>query len=170
MCDSDSGIDIKSYPDDIVSLIERVIKNGYDLYGNKILNKYNKTNYSSLDLIEIATLGYLSGYRYMSISKKNVNDEQKNIFFSYSPPMSSNKEGDIAVSDLPSFTLTPKINQYTNEEENAQGKEISCGFPCLKNGKPQIFNKDKQFMCGSIVYPTIKTPPRFAVYEIYEKN
>jgi hypothetical protein len=28
----------------------------------------------------------------------------------------------------------------------------------------------KQYMCGSVGYPDIKTPPRFAVYHILEKS
>jgi hypothetical protein len=61
---------------------------------------------------------------------------------------------------------------YTNENENASGKELSCGYPCFKDKKPDTFIEngvEKQYMCGSITFPTIKTPPRYAVYQIYEK-
>ena len=169
----DSGIFISKYPNDMITIIKRVIDNGYDLYGNKILNKYRKTDYSDLDLLEIATIGYLTGYRFMSIYKldtKNV----KQIFFSYSQPMSSTESlNDFAKPDLKGYTLTPKLNGYTNENDNTPGKEISCGFPCLKEGKPVTFKDGdvtKHYMCGSVVYPTIKTPPRYAVYEIFEKE
>jgi len=169
----DSGIFISNYPNDMVTLIKRVIDNGYDLYGNKILNKYNSTDYSDLDLLEIATLGYLTGYRFMSIYKTD-NSNFKQIFFSYSQPMNSNETlNDFAKPDLNGYTLTPKLNGYRNENENSPEKELSCGFPCLKNGKAITFKEGdvtKQYMCGSVVYPTIKTPPRYAVYEIFEKE
>ena len=160
---SDNGTGIRNYPEDVKTIINRVIDNGYDLYGNKILNKYRKTLYDNLEIIELATLGYLSGYKFMSITTFNSNKE---IFFSYSPPKSERFTH--AKPDLP-FTLTPKLDNYTNELENTPGKEISCGFPCLSNGKPQT-NGETVYMCGSTVYPTIKTPPRYSVYEIYEKS
>ena len=94
-------------------------------------------------------------------------ENKKQIFFSYSPPLYSNS---VLEPDLP-FTLTPPLNGYTDEIENASGKELSCGYPCsYKDGKLQITPDGKQYMCGSIVHPTIKTPPRYAVYQIYEKT
>ena len=88
-------------------------------------------------------------------------------------PFNSPKENNYTVSDLPNYTLTPKLNNYTNEEEKAPGKEMSCGYPCLPNNKPLTFVENgitKQYMCGSVGYPDIKTPPRFAVYKIVERN
>jgi signal recognition particle subunit SEC65 len=166
----DSGIRIINYPEDIVNLINKVIQNGYDLYGNKIKNTYKGTDYSNLNIKELATLGYLSGYRYMSIYKNDLN-EKKNIFYSYGPPQSD--KDTVMNSDLPNYTLTPKLNNYKNEDENAPGKELSCGYPCFKDKNPEILIENgiqKQYMCGSITFPTIKTPPRYAVYEIYEKK
>ena len=67
--------------------------------------------------------------------------------------------------------LTPKLNNYTNEEEKAPDKELSCGYPCLSDGDPEIFNDNdtkRQYMCGSVGYPNIKTQIRFAVYKIVE--
>ena len=163
----DSGITIKNF--DIINFVKGVINNGYDLYGNDILNKYRGTDYSNLSINEMAILGYLSGYKFMSICKGNLNDNlSTEYFFSYSPPMNSEISGDTK-PDLPNYSLTPPLNGYTNENENASGKQISCGYPCLQNGNPQIVNGN-QFMCGSQVFPTIKTPPRYAVYQIFEKN
>ena len=166
----DSGIRITNYPEDIINLINIVIQNGYDLYGNEIKNIYKGSDYSNLNIKQLSSLGYLSGYRYISIYKNDIN-EHKNIFFSYGPPQ-PDRDTDFK-SDLPDYQLTPKFNNYTNENENESGKELSCGYPCLKDKQPEIFVENgikKQYMCGSITYPTIKTPPRYAVYEIYEKK
>ena len=48
--------------------------------------------------------------------------------------------------DLPDHSLT-------------KGNSDVCGHPC---------NDGSNYMCGSIVYPNIKTPPQFAVYHIVE--
>jgi hypothetical protein len=159
----DNGITLSKYPDDTLNIIKKIINNGYDLYGNKILNKYRGTDYSQLSIIELATLGYLSGYKFMSITS----EKQLQVFFSYSQPLKDNY-GTKAKPDLP-FTLMPK-NGYTDEIENAPGKELSCGFPCMQNGKPQTSSSGEVYMCGSLLHPTIKTTPRYSVYEIYEKN
>jgi hypothetical protein len=165
--ETDSGIEILKYPDDITSLVNRTVVNGYTL-GNDIISKYPGTDYSKMSLLEYATLGYLSGYKYMSITK-NTLQEPNVIFFSYSPPMNSLlNDKDIAKPDYP-YALTTPINGFTNENENAPGKEIGCGYPCLQNGTPQTID-DKQYMCGSIVYPTIRSPPKYSVYEIFEKT
>jgi len=171
---TDSGINITKYPDDIKTLIKTVIKNGYDIYGNKILDKYKKTDYSNLSLIELGTLGYLIGYRYISISSNGYNN-QNNIFFSYSPPMDDKvDEKHIAKSDLPNYTLTPKLDNYSNEMNTKPGKELSCGYPCLQNKTSQTFvdsdGVTKQYMCGSVAFPSIKTPARYSVYQLIEKK
>jgi len=170
----DSGIEIINYPNDIINLTKQVIKNGYDLYGNTILNKYRGTDYSNLSLIEFATLTYLCGYRYMSILS-NGTDSKHEIFISYSQPMGDLTDNDsIAKPDLPTYTLIPTNGNYAHENNLKSGKELSCGYPCLKDGKPQTFSDNygtlRQYMCGSVVYPTIKTPPRYAVYKIFEKK
>jgi len=171
---SDSGIEIKNYPDDIINFLKQVIKNGYDLYGNNILNKYRGTDYSNLNIIEIATIGYLCGYKYMSILSNGI-DSKNEIFFSYSPPMDDLVDDkNVGKPDLPTYNLMPKDGNYAHENNIKPGQELSCGFPCLKNGKPQSFLDNygvlRNYMCGSIVSPTIKTPPRYAVYKIFEKK
>jgi len=169
---TDSGINISNYPNDVTKIIRTVINNGYDIYGNKILNKYKGTDYSNLLLTELAILGYLCGYRYMSIS--SINPTSKNIFYSYSPPMGDLvSDKDISQPDLKNYTLTPKLNNYTNETNTTPQSELSCGYPCLQNGNPQSFNENNetlQYMCGSSSYPNIKTPPRYSVYKIFEKT
>ena len=161
----DNGIWVMYYPNDIIAVINQSINNGFDLYGNKILNKYRGTDYKDLSLIELATLGYFCGYTFISITNFNGLNQ---IFFSYSQPLSTTN-GQIAKPDLP-FTLMPKQNGYTNEVENVYGKELSCGNVCLKDNKPQIDPvSGNVYTCGSILSPTIKTPPRYSVYQIYEK-
>jgi hypothetical protein len=161
----DSGISVNNFPEDILTVIKRVINNGYDLYGNKILNNYRGTDYSQLKIIELATLGYLCGYKFISIT----NESSKNkVFFSYSQPL-SRSDGAPGKPDLP-FKLMTKVNGYTNEVENAPNKDLICGIICLQNGKPQTDNFNSIYTCGSTLYPNITTPPRYSVYEIYEKN
>ena len=157
---------------DIKQFVIKVINNGYDIYGSSILKKY--PNLSEIKLQEIATLAKLSGYNYISVYKINIDSVPK-FYLTYSPPLDdeeNEKTENISVSKpnklLSTFTLMPKVGNYTNEEENTKNKELSCGFPCLSNGKPQTIS-DKQFMCGSVGYPNIKTPSRFAVYKITEK-
>ena len=160
---------------DIKNLVLKVINNGYDIYGFKILHKYDaiENGYKKISIQEIAILGKLAGYNYLSIYKINLNTRGK-IYLSYSEPMDqlTNKNENITKSDLPKHTLTPKLNNYTNEEEKAENKELSCGYPCLPDGKPETFKDPdgtiRQYMCGSVGYPNIKTPTRFAVYKIVE--
>jgi hypothetical protein len=179
----DSGIIISenNTDTDVKNLIATVINNGYDNYGFHILNKYEgiPEAYQNISIKEIATLGKLAGYNYLSIYKINLNTRGK-IYLTYSPPL--DRELDFTVTqdqynaavskpDL-NYTLTPKVNNYTNEVENAPGKELSCGYPCLPFNKPMTFDDngvEKQYMCGSVGFPTIKTQPRFSVYKITEK-
>jgi hypothetical protein len=170
--------------EDTKELIQRVMENGFDKYAHYILNKYEKDpeGYSkNMNIKEFAILGKLAGYNYLSVYKIDINTRGK-IYLSYSPPMDEqlgfnvtkdeyNKN--LTKSDLPDFTLTPKLGNYTNEKEKEPGKELSCGYPCLPYNKPMIFDDSgvtKQYMCGSVAYPDIKTPPRFAVYRIVEKS
>jgi hypothetical protein len=159
----DNGMWVINYPDDMLTVINRAINNGYTEYGKSLKKKY--TDFSQLDILEIATLGYYCGYKFMSITNF---DKLNQIFFSYSQPQVSTNGG-AAKPDLP-FALLPMKNSYTNEIENAPGKRLSCGNICLKDGKPQLDEKGNVYTCGSILSPTIKTPPRYSVYQIYEKT
>jgi hypothetical protein len=169
----DSGIIISENKTDtdLRDLINRVKSNGYDKYANTILAKYNKDPdefLKKINIIEIGTLGKLAGYSYLSIYKTNEHSLGK-IFLTYSPPMDNNDNK--TKSDLPTYTLTPILNNYTNEQEQ-NGKPLACGYPCLQNNEPLTFTDNgvkKQYMCGSFAYPNIKTPSRFAVYHIAEK-
>ena len=152
---------------DIKALVAKVLDNGYDIYAFKILHKY-KGGYQNISIEEIGILGKLAGYNYLSVYKINKNTRGK-IYLSYSPPMDELMDDKLTKSL--NYTLTPSLNNYTNETEKAPGKELSCGYPCMPNGKPETFvenNVVKQYMCGSVGFPTIKTPSRFAVYKIVE--
>ena len=181
----DSGIIISenTTTDDMNELIQQVMNNGFDIYANQMINKYGSDpdGYrKNMSIKEIGILGKLAGYNYLSVYKLNEKTRGK-VYLSYSPPMDQdipfNSSLDVynknlTTSDLPNYTLTPKLNNYTNEEEKASGKELSCGYPCLPNDKPMTFEENgvtKQYMCGSVGYPNIKTPTRFAVYHITEK-
>ncbi len=171
----DSGIIIsESHANkDTEDLIQQVINNGYDQFGYRMIHKYNK-DYTKMNVHEIGVLAKLAGYNYISVFKLNENT-RGTIYLSYSPPLDSqvaygeSSEANLSKSD--NYTLTPKLNNYTNEVEKAPGKELSCGYPCFKNGKDPLIvpGTNKQYMCGSIGYPDIKTPTRFAVYRITEK-
>jgi hypothetical protein len=152
---------------DIKALVAKVLDNGYDIYAFKILHKY-QSGYQKISIEEIGILGKLAGYNYLSVYKINKSTRGK-VYLSYSPPMDELTDGKLTKSL--DYTLTPGLNNYTNETEKAPGKELSCGYPCMLDDKPETFvenGKIKQYMCGSVGFPTIKTPSRFAVYKIVE--
>jgi hypothetical protein len=173
---TDSLLIIDDTDRELKQLIMQVIDNGYNIYGFKMLNKYDPDKYRNISIEEVAVLAKLSGYNYLSVFKLDENSRGK-IYLSYSPPMDELSQqfdkSNLAKSDKPDYTLTPKLNQYTNEEEKAPGKQLSCGYPCTYNGKPLTFKDPdgnvRQYMCGSAGYPNIKTPSRFSVYKIVEK-
>ena len=153
--ETDSSI-IISNKQDTIDLIKKVNDNGFDIYANKILHK----DLDKLDIFELGVLGKLAGYNYLSVYKIDENTQGK-VYLTYSPPMDK-AEGKLSVSDLPGYTLKSKPGQFTNETEKAPGKELSCGYPCNPSS-------GEIYMCGSVGYPDIKTPSRFAVYHIKER-
>ena len=174
----DSGIIISdtNLDTDMRNLIKQVMNNGYDVFAFEMLDKYDKGNYKNMNMKEIATLGKLAGYSYMSLYKLDEKSRGK-IYLTYSPPLDysldynyTDEQYKKALSKPNDFTLTPKLNNYTNELEKAPGKELSCGYPCLPGGKVQVFKdasgNERQYMCGSVAYPSIKTGTRFSVYKI----
>jgi hypothetical protein len=175
----DSGIVISELKAnaDTIELIQQVISNGFDQFGYNMINKYNG-DYSKMNIKELAILGKLNGYNYISVYKLNENT-RGTIYLTYSPPMDTQPELNETdykkrLTKSENYTLTPKLNNFTNEIEKAPGKELSCGYTCSKNGKDPLTFKEsgieKNYMCGSVGFPDIKTPPRFAVYRIIEKN
>jgi hypothetical protein len=177
----DSGIIISdtNQDNDIRDLIDRVIELGFDQYGYHLIHTFGG-DYSGMSIKEIAVLAKLLGYNFISVYKPTETTRGK-IYLSYSPPMNKQVDFDaskqeynnsIAKSDLPGHTLTPKLNNYTNEIDKTAGKELSCGYTCLRNGKPLVYDDNgtsRHYMCGSVGYPDIKTPTRFAVYQITER-
>jgi hypothetical protein len=161
---------------DIQDLINQVIKIGFKKYGYYLINRYSG-NYSGMSIKEIGTLAKLAGYNYISVFKLTEKTRGR-IYLSYSPPMNSQVDytansteynDNLAISDLPDFSLTPKLDNFTNEKENAPGKELACGYTCLTDGKPLVYDDNgtkRHYMCGSFGFPEIKTPARFAVYQL----
>ena len=153
----DNGLTINKYPDDVISVINQASRNGYTELADSILTKY--TDYSRVTINDFGLLGYLCGYKFMSIT----NNENNVVFFSYSAPLKNQKTP--AKPDLP-FTLRPSINNSTNEVDNIEGRELSCGNVCV----PETSSDGKNYTCGSILYPTIRTPPRYSVYKLMKTS
>ena len=169
---------------DLKKLIQDVIHNGYTKFGNTILRKYNKSGSKGITILEVAKLAKLNGYNYISILKgPNSTHSYSKIYLTYTPPTissaiykySANFTEDefnsiLTDSDLPDYSLTPKLNNFTNENDSGQTKELACGLPCITDNKPETFTDSsgvvRQYMCGSVNYPTLKTPERYAVYKI----
>jgi hypothetical protein len=172
----DSGIIIKD--DDIGKknlsrLIETIRDNGYISYGNTLKRKMN--NLSDLSIIDYATIGYLNGYKYISVYKTDLHGKGR-VYFTYSPPTLSSatyKYGYnftdeefkeiLTPPDFPDYELTPTLQS-----------DKKCGFPCLNSkGEPETFidssGVKRQYMCGSVNYPNIKDPEVYALYEIISK-
>jgi hypothetical protein len=150
----DSGIIIRNN-DDIKKLVEKIINDGYDIFGYRLVHKYNN-NYDNINIVELGILGKLSGYNYVSIFSYDEN-RRGNVYLTYSPPMDRQVAYDpnnasfkeyLSKSDVPGLSLTKK------------GENPTCGYPC----------KGEKFMCGSVGFPDIKSPTRFAVYRIAEKQ
>lgn len=174
----DSGIIIK---DDSIGkknldrLVETIIDNGYRSYGNTLKKKMN--NLSDLSIIDYATIGYLNGYKYISVYKTDLRGKGR-VYFTYSPPTLSsatykygyNFTDDefkeiLTPPDFPDYQLTPEVNDQSNKK---------CGFPCLNsNGEPETFvdssGVKRQYMCGSVNYPNISDPEVYSVYEIISR-
>jgi hypothetical protein len=180
----DSGIFIADHnATEMKRIIDKVIENGFDEYGYHIIKKYPNDDFNNLSIHEIATLGKLSGYNYISVYKTSTKQSRGNIYLTYSPPMEKEigtnyteeqYNSELTKTDLPGYLLTPRLNKYTNESEKAPGKDLSCGYPCTSSGKPELITDSSgnvnQYMCGSVTYPDIKTPPRYSVYRIVEIN
>lgn len=153
----DNGLTINKYPEDVLAAINQASVNGYTELADSISGRFNN---NTLNVRDFGLLGYLCGYKFMSIT----NNENKNtVFFSYSEPLKNQTSP--AKPDLP-FTLRPGPNGVTNELDNVPGRELSCGNVCV----PETSSDGKGYTCGSILYPTIRTPPRYSVYRLVKVN
>ena len=174
----DSGIIIKDDSigkQDLLRLIKTIHDNGYEKYANTLLKKYENKEATAMSLMEYATLGYLNGYKYISLYKTDLRGKGR-VYFTYSPPTASSaiyKHGydfndseyqDILTKPtLPVESLTPLIGDNSDSAK--------CGFPCLsENGEPITFKDSggntREYMCGSVNYPSIKDDELWAMYEI----
>jgi hypothetical protein len=71
-------------------------------------------------------------------------------FSQIAPPLENNNNLEKTVSDLPGYTLTPKLGNYTNEDLKEPGKELSCGYPCLKENKPVTLERTKSTIINQV--------------------
>jgi hypothetical protein len=149
----DSGVILKNN-EDIKRLVEKIINDGYDIFGNRILRKYNN-NYDNINIIELGILGKLSGHNYISVFSYDEN-RRGNVYLTYSPPM----DRQVTYDD-------PNFDQYLSKSDAPELSLINkndtklCGYPCKGDSNG--------FMCGSIGFPEMKSPTRFAVYRITER-
>jgi hypothetical protein len=156
----DSGT-VLSNNSDIQGLVKHVIDLGYDIYGYRMIHKYNN-NYDNITIIELGTLGKLSGYSYISTYNYDEKTRGK-VYLTYSPPL--DKEVDI--DDKNQQPSKPEKLDVIAKESSSQNN--LCGYQCFsKDGKLSV--NGKKYMCGSVGYPDIKTPTRYAVYKILERT
>ena len=148
----DSGI-VLNENKDYLNLTEQVKANGFGKYSDKIIKKY--PDLTKISLQEISALALLAGYSYISIYKNSPTEIGK-VYLTYSPPMDKhNIYGWFNDKDYKKYTSKPDLPDHSLTKGNSD----VCGHPC---------NDGSNYMCGSIVYPNIKTPPQFAVYHIVE--
>jgi len=146
--DFDSGVTIsqKSIVVDYEKILNLVKSNGFADFAKTFESKF-KSNYQKVPLQQLAALALFSGYSYLSISKfdnENINE----IYFTYSPPM-----------DRHNVTGNFTEEEYTKNLSKSNGLK-NCGFMCGDGSK---------YYCGSVGYPTIKSPSLYSVYKIVEK-
>ncbi len=124
----DAGIFVPSVKmnEELKTIILKLINNGFDEYGYHILNKYPDDNFVNIKLIELATIGKLSGYSFISVCQLEPSGP-KNILWSYSAPLEIETDNPDNMKMLKpdfNYTLIPGIDKYTNEIENTPGKEL----------------------------------------------
>jgi hypothetical protein len=169
--DSAYVISETSLQSDIKTLVYMAINNGYDIFGFQFLHKY--PDFKNIKIQDIAVLGKLNGYNYLSISKSNPQSSGK-MYLTYSPPLNVSLSYDYSQKDYESalsqpekgYTLTPLVNNYRSIKEN-NNKELSCGYPI----EGDIFNDNgqkRQYMGGSYDYSIGLS--YYSVYEITERT
>lgn len=136
---------------DFKNLFNQIKQNGFESYINSLQNKYKDS--FNFTLKELGLLCLYSGYSYMSIITTSPKGNRR-IYFSYSPPM--NKEnifGQFNEDEYNKYVLKGDINYqlYSSSGSNL------CGYECIN---------DKNYGCGSVNYPLIKSPVTVAVYKV----
>ena len=149
----DSGLILKNN-EDIKRQVGKIINDGYDVFGYRMLNKYNN-KYDNINIVELAILGKLSGYNYISVFSYDEN-RRGDVYLTYSPPMERQLEYQPNDPVFKQFISKSDVKLSLTKKE-----EPVCGYPCKGNSKG--------FMCGSVGFPDIKSPTRFAVYRIAER-
>ena len=176
----DSGLIIKDDSigkQELLRLIKTIKDNGYEKYARALIKKYENKEATSLSLNEYATLGYLNGYKYISLYKTSLYGKGR-VYFTYSPPTTSSaiyKYGyDFSDSEYQDVLTKPTYPAESLTPLTGDLDSTKCGFPCLsEDGKPVTF-KDSQgntreYMCGSVNHPNIKDDELWAMYEIIAK-
>jgi len=149
----DSGSILKNN-EDIKRLVEKIINDGYDIFGYKLVNKYNN-NYDNINIIELGILGKLSGYNYISVFSYDES-RRGDVYLTYSPPMDRQLSYEPNNPEFKQFISKSDVNFSLTKDNSSV-----CGYPCKGDSKG--------FMCGSVGFPDIKSPTRFAVYRIAER-
>jgi hypothetical protein len=144
--DFDSGLTIsqKSISNDYDKILKVVSTNGFEDFAKSFKKNYS-ANYEKVPLQQLAALALFAGYSYISISKFDENTINE-IYLTYSPPMDRhNITGNFTEKEYQQ-NLTPPI-------------KMDCGFTC---------GDGSTFKCGSVGYPTIKSPSLYNVFKIKE--
>jgi len=128
-----------SSQNDFSELLEILSTNGFGEYSSSIQSKYS--GYNLVSIQELGVIAVFAGYSYISICKESPSGNSQ-IYFSYSPPMTK--------QIFPPQDYTKYLAKPVSTGEN-------CGYPC----SDQSGN-----YCGSVTYPSIKSPALYAVYSV----
>ena len=152
----DSVFAIDSYSD-LERLFDQVSKNGFGDYISKLKSKYPPSSSGNINLTlqELGALALLSGYSYISVYKIDPKTFGT-ILLSYSPPM--NKHNIYGTFDSKEFDKFISRNNVPLSLNGSSSKE-SCGYRC---------DTTSDYYCGSVTYPYIKSPIKYAVYKVIE--
>ena len=128
---------VVSSENDFSKLVSKATSNGFGTYASSI-------NYKNANVQELGALALFTGYSYVSICKQSP-DGNSDIYFSYSPPMTKhNVSGQFTPQEYKKYLAKPEQMKM-------------CGYPC---------NAEDIYGCGSITYPTIKSPALYSVYHV----
>jgi hypothetical protein len=148
---------------DFEALFTKITENGFAKYIETIKSKYSPKDYKNITIPELGALALFAGYSYISMYRESKFGNLK-IYFSYSPPM--DKHNIVGQFNTKEYSkLLSKT--HLNNKVIAGNNELQCGYPCTNPDRsPQVNQDGKVYTCGSINYPTIKSPSIYSVYYI----